>query len=285
MKYKKIRSKQCIFISFFLSFIITLIFIATGVLLGGLNQNVIMNGLKKTNYYQKSYDSFIEQAETIADSYGQTKEVIAENISIGSYHIKANNYFKNELKQADMSGIKVAIDMELDNIIRQWNTSKKETFGNVTVQESETIEQCADEIADVYYKSIEFPFVGDIASYREGFISFLKLALPAGLLAITVLVITLFVSNTYKHRALRYIVHAITGSNITLFVVGLYLLRIKDQVIQTENARYQAFLNVYYRDSIVPFFIILCVGILFAATLHIAVRQMRNGLIAKNKND
>ena len=260
-------------------------FITAGALLGGLNQNVIMNGLKKTNYYQKSYDAFIEQAEKIAEQYGQSKEVITENISIGSYHIKANNYFKTALKQGDTKGLELAIDMELDNIIRGWKSIKKEKYGNVTMQEIEKMEQCADEIADVYLDSIEFTFVRDIASYRESFTGFLKLAIPCGLIAIIVLIFTLFVANTYKHRALRYIVYALTGANIVMLFVGLYLLRLKEQLIQTENARYLAFLNVYYKESIIPYFMVLSVGILLAATLHIVVRQMRNGLIAKNKND
>lgn len=284
-KYKKIRSKLCIFISFFISFIITLIFLSTGVLLGGLNRNVIMNDLKKSNYYQKNYEAFIEQAKLIGNEFGLSEDVITESLTIANYHIKANNYFSYASKNADVKVVELAIDMELDNVVRQWSAIREEKYGNVTLEESMEMEQCAKEIANVYQDSIEFPYAHDIARYQETFLNFFKIALPVGLLLIAVLIFTLFVSNKYKHRAVRYVIYAVLGADIVTFVVGIYLLKIKGQLIPINHDRYQAFLDLYYRDSVVPFFLILCAGILLAVILLLMVHQMRNQLIAKNKND
>lgn len=284
-KYKEIRSKLSIFVSFFLSFLITLIFLSVALLLGGLNNNVINNDLKKMNYYQSGYEDFIQQAKAIASSFGLSENVISENITLANYHIKSNNYLTYASKNADTKAIDIAIDMELDNVVRLWNEEIKEKHGNVTLEESQNIDLCATEIATLYKDSIDFPFIKDIAVHKEKYISFLKIALPIELLCVAVIAITLFVTTKYKHRALRYILYAVIGSDIVTLVFGVYLLKLKDQLIHSDNVRYQAFLELYYRDSVVPFFLIFSAGILLAVFLMLMIRQMRNQLIAKNNNN
>lgn len=282
IKINEIRSGLNIFVSFFLSFLITLVFLSVALLLGGLNLNVIDNDLKKTNYYESGYDEFIQQASNIAQHYGLSDIVVSDTITMANYHSKANNYMKVASKNKDTNAIDIAIDMELENVVRAWTEEVIKSRGNVTISENQTMEQCSISIAKIYKNSIKFSFIKDIAVQKEKIVSTLKLVLPVVLIGITIIIITLLVTNKYKHRAIRYIVYAVIGSDIATLVFGMYLFKIKGQLIETDHKRYQAFLECYYRDSLVPFFLVSGVGILIAVFLILLKQQMRNQLIKKH---
>lgn len=282
IKINDLRSGLNVFVSFFLSFLITLVFLSVALLLGGLNINVIDNDLKKTNYYESGYDEFIQQASNIAQHYGLSDIVVSDTITMANYHSKANNYMKVALKNKDTNAIDIAIDMELENVVRAWTEEVIKSRGNVTISENQTIEQCAINIAKIYKDSIKFSFIKDIAVQKEKIVSTIKQVLPVVLIGITLIMITLLVTNKYKHRAVRYIVYAVIGADITTLVFGMYLFKIKGQLIETDHKRYQVFLDYYYRDSLVPFFLVSGVGVLIAVFLLLIIRQMRNQLIKKH---
>ncbi len=261
----KIKHAVYIILSFLLSVTLFALSICTVLQATIFNSNFIMDNMNSSNYFIDKRDEITNSLEDLGNASG-LKEVFFADL-LDEVMISNNtreyleNFYSGEGTKIDTTEFKQTFNNALDKYIED-NKIK-----NVNNQNRDYMVKKA---AQIYRSSLEIPLFSRISGY---FISS-KNAMPfviAGLIVFgAVICLILFFTNEWKHRFVKYICFATSGTFLTVGIMPALILATGkiNQINLASRALYNLFVQCANSICIALifcslFFLLVSIGLFF----------------------
>ena len=279
MKNRRLlRKGSSVMLAFLLSLSLWAIFIMGGCLNGIVRDSALLRALDDSNYYEKSYEAFCEQADVLLEEAGLAKTALQTALPLRKFYIDEKQCMQSMLKEQDISISEEQIKEEVASGIFSYYEEKGIT---ITSEQNVTITQTADILANEYTKWMKLDFLKSISDYWKEIKTKLVFAMPVCIILIGLIIFALCNMYQYKHKALRYVASGILGAS-ALTAVSVFLLKrvtVYADLI-SEPVYYQDFITEYFESGIhVMGYQIIFGGVLFLIVIGIiyAMRKSVTG--------
>lgn len=232
-----------------------------------LNAQFIINIFENKNYYSQMYDEYSQAVEYLADPAGidagimssvMTKEQMQQDIINTVY--SAYNYKGAAGFNIDQKAIQNKFFSKLsDFAVSHGYTVEGELKTNL-----EYVSSCAETTYETYAK---FPFINYLGGFSIQLKKVFGIGLVFSMVVVFVLLIALYFSSEWKHRATRAVIYALSGAGLMLIMGPMVLLlsnKIKYLSITTKSIYDFA---VGYAQKVLSMFIVSGIAFLIVAVL------------------
>ena len=238
-------------IAFLLSVFLTLASYLGGIYFGLFNNNLILDALNSTNYYNAILDNTSEKAAALAIPMGLPADIFNNVFTLDSTYSDGRaimqNAFKGESYTLDTSDIENRITSNINIYL----TSKNLT---ATPEQQNNINEFAQTVAGEYVKNISIPYINYYVQLRSMFSNVVMIGLPVLLLLSAAAVFLLIRLHRWLHRSLRYITYGTLAAAIMTGTIPLYaLISGSYRHLNVSPEYFYNFLISYITQSIVTF--------------------------------
>lgn len=257
--HSKARSIVFCVLSFLMSVMLFALSLCVVLTITVFNPQFILDNMDSSNYYFNKCDEITEELIDLGYASGLKEEFFDGLVDIdmlsSDTYTYIQNYYSGNGTKLDTTAFKTSFNTALDEYIKE---------NNITEVNEESREYLLNRVAGIYRNALEIPFFAKLSPY----ILTAKNAMPFVIIALAslsaVICIVFFVTNKWKHRAVRYICYAAISTILTLAIIPAYVFisGILTKVNLTSRAWYSLF--VQCGNSI-------CLTIIFCACLFLLV--------------
>lgn len=259
-------------ISFVLSFLLFLLSFAVMLQSTILNPSYIMDNMNTSNYFIDKRDEIRKSLVDLGYASGLDEsffENVVDEVTIhDNTQAYLNSFYSGEEAKIDTTAFKQKFNSELDSYISKNNL--KEASGS-------SREYLINQAASIYASSLRIPLFTTLSTYLVAMKNMMPLIIGGLVVLAAVLCIIIIFTNRWKHRAVRYICYATSGTFLTVGIIPAVLL--STGFVGKINIDSRAFYNLFVQSmnsilialaicSIV--FLIISVGLFF---LHKSMRR------------
>lgn len=262
-KHGMVRKVCSISVSVLLSVVFFGILTVSGLLTGLFNRQLIVEKITKSGYYEKSYQVFLEQTESLRKETNLPNSWVEETISFRRYYMVQRDYIANGLKGKEARLLTQKLKEELLEPI------------TITSENKEKVDNLITKIMTQYEKNVQPEFVQTIYNSRKTFIKVAIIIVIICCLVIAGLVFMLFHMYQHRHKSISYLVYGVIGASLLEIIFTILLKRIDYQYI-SDIDYYQKWITLYVEESINVFFYMGGAGILFIIALCGILRNMKD---------
>jgi len=265
------KKKDYIFLriltSFLVSFFVFIIFALLIINSTFLNAQFIIKVFENNNYYAQMYDEYSKEVEYLADPAGIDQGVMSSVITMEQMQQDIVNTVYSAYNYKGSAGN----DINKDKIVNKYFEKISEnaiTLGYTVEGDIKTnlqyVSTCAESTYETYAK---FPYIYYLGDFSIRLKAAFGIALMISIGIVFVLTVSLYLTTTWKHRATRAVIYALSGSGLMLIIAPTVFLlsnKIKYLAITTKSIYDFA---VGYADKVLSIFIISGIGLLIAALI------------------
>lgn len=262
-KHGKVRKVCSISISILLGVLCFVILTVGGLLTGLFNRQLIIEKVTKSGYYEKSYQVFLNQTESLLKETNLPNAWIEETISFRRYYMVQRDYIANGLKGKEARLLTQKLTEELLEPI------------TITSENEEKINNLMTRIMTQYEKNVKPEFVPIIYNSRKTFIKLSIVIVIVCCLVIAGLIFMLFHMYQHRHKSISYLVYGVIGASLLEIIFTVLLKRIDYQSISNIE-HYQKWISLYIKESINVFLYMGGAGILLIIALCGILRSMKD---------
>ena len=252
-KHSLTKQFICIFLSFILTICLTVIALFSSIKIGFIGMNAFSKALSDSDYYQRRFDTFLENLENEALISGLSETLFHSAFSLNEFQSNCNDYFQSITNHTrydfdDTKGgaeMKAMISERIHNYVAEHNL---EVDGNI----EEIITSFSSSICEFYEEALRFPFFENLSNLYQTFDKLILIILPImAALAVFIIVFLYRLNKKKRNRAFRYIAYAFLSSAISVLVLPIasYATNFYKKVYLTEEFLYRAFV-CYFENGI-----------------------------------
>lgn len=255
----RVRNAAFILLSFLLTVILFLLSICTVLQATLFNSEFIFDNMNSSNYFidkrdeittslidlgyasgldEKFFDGFVDEVMLSED----TKEYLV-------------NYYSGNGTKIDATDFKQSFNTSIDKYIQD---------NNIQNVDGNNRDKLVNKAASIYRSSLEIPLFSTFSAY---FLT-AKNAMPFILIILVVLAgvicLVLFLTNKWKHRAVKYTCYATSGAFLTLAIIPAYIL-ISGKISHI-NLDSRALYNMFVQSANS-----ICIAVLFISLFFLLV--------------
>lgn len=262
--HSKIRGIVFCLLSFVLSFVLLLLSISVMLEATILNPSYILDNMNTTNYFTDKKDEITRELVDLGYASGLEESFFGNVVETVTIHDDTEDYLESYYNGGSAKISTVAFrqrfNSELDSYIKK---------NNVKVASSDSREYLINKAASVYEANLRIPMFSMLSPYLTA----LKDMMPLLIGGLVVFAAILCV----KHRAVRYICYATSGTFITVGIIPAVLF--STGYVSKINIESRAFYNLFVRsmNSVLialaicsAVFLIISIGLFF---LHKNMRK------------
>lgn len=270
----RFRSVVYVLLSFVLSFILFSTVICSTLMATVFNASFMLDSMNTSNYYTDKAAEITTSLTDLGYASGLKEEffddLVDELLVNSDTKVYIENYYAGVSAKIDKTPFEQRFNEKLDEYIEE---------NNIQSVSSDHRERLVQEASKIYANSIMLPFFGTIFPYFKAIKSSLPFVI-AGLVVVAAVICIVFVfTNKWKHRAVKYICYATSGTFLTLIAIPAYLYF--SNLIANMNVASRAFYNVILQatGSIEVFILVLSVlFLLISIALFVRHSVMRKSL-------
>lgn len=268
----KMRSIVFCILSFILSFVLLLLSMSVMLEATILNPSYILDNMNTTNYFTDKKDEITKELIDLGYASGLEESFFENVVDTVTIHDDTENYLESFYNGSSAKISTVAFrqqfNTELDSYIKK---------NNVKVASDESREYLIKKAASVYEANLRIPMFSMLSPYLIALKNMMPLLIGGLVVFAAILCVIIIFANRWKHRAVRYICYATSGTFLTVGIIPTVLLT--TGYMSKINIDSRAFYNLFVQSmnsmlialaicSVV--FLIISIGLFF---LHKNMRR------------
>ncbi len=212
-------------ISFVLSFVLFLISFAIVLQSTILNPSYIMDNMNTSNYFVDKRDEIKESLVNLGYASGLDEKFFENVVDEVTIHDNTqaylNSFYAGEEAKIDTTAFKQKFNSELDSYISK---------NNLKVANDGSREYLINQAANIYAAALRIPLFATLSAY----------------LLVAILCVIIIFTNSWKHRAVRYICYSTSAAFLTVGIIPAVLL--STGYMSKINIDSRAFYNLFVQS-------------------------------------
>ncbi len=210
----KVKSVIYVMMAFFMSCLFMLLSVSVTLQITLLNPNFILDNMNSTNYFVEKRQEIEQSLVDLGYASGLEEEFFENLLNPVDMYDDTELYFKEyytgKSTVIDTTRFKQDFNSALDKYIED---------NNINIVSTGSRDYLVKKAAGIYSSSLEIPLFARMSTY----ILALKNIMPMMIIVFSglIIVLTLIVifTNSWKHRALKYICYATSGATLTVGII------------------------------------------------------------------
>lgn len=262
-------------ISFVLSFVLFLISFAIVLQSTILNPSYIMDNMNTSNYFVDKRDEIKESLVNLGYASGLDEKFFENVVDEVTIHDNTqaylNSFYAGEEAKIDTTAFKQKFNSELDSYISK---------NNLKVANDGSREYLINQAANIYAAALRIPLFTTLSAYLIALKNMMPLIIGGLAVLVAILCVIIIFTNSWKHRAVRYICYSTSAAFLTVGIIPAVLL--STGYMSKINIDSRAFYNLFVQsmNNILialaicsAIFFIVSIGLFF---LHKSMRRKKS---------
>ena len=240
-----------------------------------LNPDFLLDNMNSTNYFVEKHQEVVQKLTDLGNASGLDESFFDDLLSSVEIYddteVYFEEYYSGKSTVVDTTKFRQNFNSALDKYIEK---------NNIQDVDSDSREYLVKYASRIYVSSVEVPFFSNASTY----ILALKKVMPfviAGLcVMIAAIVLVIVFTNSWKHRALKYLCYATSGATLTVGIIPT-LVFISGK-IQQINISSRALYTVFVQSAnsvMISLSIVAAAFLIISLTLFFVHMNMRKKLI------
>lgn len=238
----KMRSIVFCILSFILSFVLLLLSMSVMLEATILNPSYILDNMNTTNYFTDKKDEITKELVDLGYASGLEESFFENVVDTVTIHDDTENYLESFYNGSSAKISTVAFrqqfNTELDSYIKK---------NNVKVASDESREYLIKRAASVYEANLRIPMFSMLFPYLIALKNMMPLLIGGLVVFAAILCVIIIFANRWKHRAVRYICYATSGTFLTVGIIPAVLLT--TGYMSKINIESRAFYNLFVQGA------------------------------------
>lgn len=238
----KMRSIVFCILSFILSFVLLLLSMSVMLEATILNPSYILDNMNTTNYFTDKKDEITKELVDLGYASGLEESFFENVVDTVTIHDDTENYLESFYNGSSAKISTVAFrqqfNTELDSYIKK---------NNVKVASDESREYLIKRAASVYEANLRIPMFSMLSPYLIALKNMMPLLIGGLVVLAAILCVIIIFANRWKHRAVRYICYATSGTFLTVGIIPAVLLT--TGYMSKINIESRAFYNLFVQGA------------------------------------
>ncbi len=238
----KMRSIVFCILSFILSFVLLLLSMSVMLEATILNPSYILDNMNTTNYFTDKKDEITKELVDLGYASGLEESFFENVVDTVTIHDDTENYLESFYNGSSAKISTVAFrqqfNTELDSYIKK---------NNVKVASDESREYLIKRAASVYEANLRIPMFSMLSPYLIALKNMMPLLIGGLVVFAAILCVIIIFANRWKHRAVRYICYATSGTFLTVGIIPAVLLT--TGYMSKINIESRAFYNLFVQGA------------------------------------
>ena len=228
-------------ISFVLSFILFLLSFAIVLQSTILNPSYIMDNMNTSNYFVDKRDEIKESLVDLGYASGLDEKFFENVVDEVTIHDNTqaylNSFYAGEKAKIDTTAFKQKFNSELDSYISK---------NNLKVANDGSREYLINQAANIYAAALRIPLFATLSAYLIALKNMMPLIIGGLAVLVAILCVIIIFTNSWKHRAVRYICYSTTAAFLTVGIIPAVLL--STGYMSKINIDSRAFYNLFVQS-------------------------------------
>ena len=228
-------------ISFVLSFILFLISFAIVLQSTILNPSYIMDNMNTSNYFVDKRDEIKESLVDLGYASGLDEKFFENVVDEVTIHDNTqaylNSFYAGEEAKIDTTAFKQKFNSELDSYISK---------NNLKVANDGSREYLINQAANIYAAALRIPLFATLSAYLIALKNMMPLIIGGLAVLVAILCVIIIFTNSWKHRAVRYICYSTSAAFLTVGIIPAVLL--STGYMSKINIDSRAFYNLFVQS-------------------------------------
>lgn len=240
-----------------------------------LNPDFLLDNMNSTNYFVEKHQEVVQKLTDLGNASGLDESFFDDLLSSVEIYddteIYFEEYYSGKSTVVDTTKFRQNFNNALDKYIEK---------NNIQDVDSDSREYLVKNASRIYVSSVEVPFFSNASTY----ILALKKVMPfiiAGLcVMIAAIVLIIVFTNSWKHRALKYLCYATSGATLTVGIIPAFVFI--SGKIQQINISSRALYTVFVQSAnsvMISLSIVAAAFLIISLTLFFVHMNMRKKLI------
>lgn len=228
-------------ISFVLSFVLFLISFAIVLQSTILNPSYIMDNMNTSNYFVDKRDEIKESLVNLGYASGLDEKFFENVVDEVTIHDNTqaylNSFYAGEEAKIDTTAFKQKFNSELDSYISK---------NNLKVANDGSREYLINQAANIYAAALRIPLFTTLSAYLIALKNMMPLIIGGLAVLVAILSVIIIFTNSWKHRAVRYICYSTSAAFLTVGIIPAVLL--STGYMSKINIDSRAFYNLFVQS-------------------------------------
>ena len=248
-------------ISFVLSFVLFLISFAIVLQSTILNPSYIMDNMNTSNYFVDKRDEIKESLVNLGYASGLDEKFFENVVDEVTIHDNTqaylNSFYAGEEAKIDTTAFKQKFNSELDSYISK---------NNLKVANDGSREYLINQAANIYAAALRIPLFTTLSAYLIALKNMMPLIIGGLAVLVAILCVIIIFTNSWKHRAVRYICYSTSAAFLTVGIIPAVLL--STGYMSKINIDSRAFYNLFVQSmNNILIALAICSVIFFLASI------------------
>lgn len=228
-------------ISFVLSFVLFLLSFAIVLQSTILNPSYIMDNMNTSNYFVDKRDEIKESLVDLGYASGLDEKFFENVVDEVTIHDNTqaylNSFYAGEKAKIDTTAFKQKFNSELDSYISK---------NNLKVANDGSREYLINQAANIYAAALRIPLFATLSVYLIALKNMMPLIIGGLAVLVAILCVIIIFTNSWKHRAVRYICYSTSAAFLTVGIIPAVLL--STGYMSKINIDSRAFYNLFVQS-------------------------------------
>ncbi len=228
-------------ISFVLSFVLFLFSFAIVLQSTILNPSYIMDNMNASNYFVDKRDEIKESLVNLGYASGLDEKFFENVVDEVTIHDNTqaylNSFYAGEEAKIDTTAFKQKFNSELDSYISK---------NNLKVANDGSREYLINQAANIYAAALRIPLFATLSAYLIALKNMMPLIIGGLAVLVAILCVIIIFTNSWKHRAVRYICYSTSAAFLTVGIIPAVLL--STGYMSKINIDSRAFYNLFVQS-------------------------------------
>lgn len=228
-------------ISFVLSFVLFLLSFAIVLQSTILNPSYIMDNMNTSNYFVDKRDEIKESLVNLGYASGLDEKFFENVVDEVTIHDNTqaylNSFYAGEEAKIDTTAFKQKFNSELDSYISK---------NNLKVANDGSREYLINQAANIYAAALRIPLFATLSVYLIALKNMMPLIIGGLAVLVAILCVIIIFTNSWKHRAVRYICYSTSAAFLTVGIIPAVLL--STGYMSKINIDSRAFYNLFVQS-------------------------------------
>lgn len=277
MKFmKKYRKMNSIISSFLLAICFCILQVLIGTYIGALNEDVILQKLQESNYYEDSYSQFVGGLQEQLAGSTITVDDVQEVLSFQQFYIDERTVIMDTLQGQNYS---LNIKEKHEAIVKAVSAIYEQQGKVLTINISEQINQACDQMMKLYEETMECKLFSMITDYRREINRLSAITIPIVSLILITLILSIWSMYRHKHKALRFMAYAaLSASMMNIVLIQIVSHTYDYSRVLTGPEYYQSFVKAYLQKIQSMYYYPAMIGAAVFIVLVLIIQKKRSQL-------
>lgn len=240
-----------------------------------LNPDFLLDNMNSTNYFVEKHQEIVQKLTDLGNASGLDESFFDDLLSSVEIYddteIYFEEYYSGKSTVVDTTKFRQNFNNALDKYIEK---------NNIQDVDSDSREYLVKNASRIYVSSVEVPFFSNASTYILALKKVMPFIISGLCVMIAAIVLIIVFTNSWKHRALKYLCYATSGATLTVGIIPAFVFI--SGKIQQINISSRALYTVFVQSAnsvMISLSIVAAAFLIISLTLFFVHMNMRKKLI------